>query len=137
MPAAHGVETRIEFHQGDLFDGTRPMPSYDFIVSNPPYVSEAEYAALDASVKDFEPGIALVAGPHGTSVIERLIPQAAERLRPGGWLIMEISPMIEARVRTLLSAEPRFGAPQTVKDLAQWARVITAQRMDSSTTSVG
>ncbi len=125
----HGVEARLDFYQGDLFEGSSSLPTFDFVVSNPPYVSDSEFDALDAGVRDFEPKMALVAGPNGTSVIERLIPQAAERLRPGGWLIIEISPMIAARVRDLLNAHPSFATPHTVKDLAQLARVITAQRV--------
>ena len=57
---------------------------FDFILSNPPYVSEAESERLPREVKDYEPRVALVAGPRGTEVIERLVPQAAERLREGG-----------------------------------------------------
>ena len=68
---------------------------FDFVLSNPPYVSESEFAELPLTVRDFEPRTALVAGPRGDEVVERLLPQAAARLKAGGWLIMEISPMIE------------------------------------------
>ena len=51
---------------------------------------------LPRDVRDYEPRQALVAGPTGVEVIERLVPQAAARLRPGGWLLLEISPMIES-----------------------------------------
>ena len=76
----HGVAERIEFVESDLFAAVPPERKFDFIASNPPYVSEAELAQLVKSVKDFEPRTALIAGPRGTEVIERLIPQAAERL---------------------------------------------------------
>ena len=65
---------------------------FDFVVSNPPYVSAAEMEKLAPDVRKYEPHAALLAGPKGTEVIERLIPQAAERLRPGGHFLMEISP---------------------------------------------
>ena len=71
---------------------------------------------------------ALVAGEHGTDVIEQLIPQAAQRLKPSGWLIMEISPMIEQRVHALLEQDGRFLKAKTTKDLSQLARVVSAQR---------
>ena len=68
---------------------------FDFIVSNPPYVAQAEMERLPPDVRNFEPRAALLAGPTGTEVIAALVPQAAERLRPGGYLLMEISPTID------------------------------------------
>ena len=55
---------------------------FDFIVSNPPYVAAAELDGWLRDVRKFEPRAALLAGPRGTEVIERLIPQAAERCCP-------------------------------------------------------
>jgi release factor glutamine methyltransferase len=98
------------------------------VASNPPYVSEAEWESLPPDVKKYEPRTALVAGPLGTEVIARLIPQAAERLRPGGHLLMEISPMIHEAVGKLIEAEPRWELQPTVKDLARHARVVVARR---------
>ncbi len=124
----HGVAERIECVESDLFAAVPADRKFDIIASNPPYVSEAEFAQLSKTVKDFEPHAALVAGPRGTEVIERLIPQAAERLKPGGWLLMEVSPMIEAAARALLEADTRFTVQATVKDLAQQPRVVQGQR---------
>ena len=126
--ADHGVQDRIEFVESSVFSQIPPEPVFDFVLSNPPYITESEYADLDPHVKDHEPKVALLAGEHGTSVIEQLIPQSAERLKPGGWLVMEISPMIEARVRQLLTDDGNFGEPHTTKDLSQLARVVSAQR---------
>ena len=81
-------------------------------------------------MRKFEPRTALVAGPRGTEVIERLIPQAAERLRPGGHLLIEISPMIHDAVRALLEADGRFELGPTIKDLARLPRVVQARRRD-------
>jgi release factor glutamine methyltransferase len=126
--AMHQVTERIEFAQGDLFAPIPMEPRFSVIASNPPYVSESEFAALTSTVKDHEPRQALVAGPAGTEFIERLIPQAAERLLPGGWLIIELSPMIAGRVVELIVADGRFEPASTVKDLAGLARVIKARR---------
>jgi release factor glutamine methyltransferase len=123
-----GVAERIEFVQGDLLGTLAPELRFNFIVSNPPYVSDSEYEALDRDVKNFEPRLALIAGPLGTSVIERLIPQAAERLESGGSLLLEISPMLEDKVRRLIAADGRFALEATIKDLAGQARVIAARR---------
>jgi len=126
--AAHGVAERIEFVQGDLLAELPGEPRFSVVASNPPYVSESEFAALAPSVKDHEPRQALLAGPKGTEVIERLIPQAAERMLAGGWLILEVSPMIAARVVELVAADGRYDPAIVVKDLAGLARVVKARR---------
>ena len=72
----------------------------------------------------------MLAGPRGTEVIESLIPQAAERLRPGGHLLMEISPMIHDAVRKLLEADGRFELGPTIKDLARLPRVVQGTRKE-------
>ena len=122
----HGVVDRVQFVCGNLFD---PVPHgvwFDFIVSNPPYVTTAEYAQLAREVREHEPRQALVAGDKGTEVIERLIPHAARKLKPGGWLLLEISPMIEQAVHELVVSDGRFTAPETIRDLAGHARVVQA-----------
>ena len=126
--ARHQVADRIDFAHGDLLAGLPAEPQFAVIASNPPYVSDSEYAALVPQVKDHEPKLALVAGPTGTEVIERLIPQAAERLLPGGLLVMEVSPMIAERVIELFAADGRYEPATVVKDLAQQARVVQAIR---------
>lgn len=124
----HGVAERIEFIQSDLLEKLADRPPFDFVVSNPPYVSEAEFEKLAPDVAKYEPRLALVSGPKGTEVIERLIPQAAEHLQPGGSLLMEISPMIHEAVEALVDGEPRLRRGPTVKDLARHPRVVQAVR---------
>ena len=126
--AQHGVADRIEFLEGDLLSSLPSEPRFAVIASNPPYVSEAEYEQLAPQVKNHEPRQALVAGPTGTEVIERLIPQAAERLLPGGWLILELSPMIASRVVELIAADGRYEPATMIKDLAGLARVVKTRR---------
>jgi release factor glutamine methyltransferase len=124
----HGVTDRIEWFESDLLASVPEDRKFDIIVSNPPYITTAEMAALAGDVRRFEPELALHGGEQGTDVISRLIPQAAERLAPEGWLLMEISPTILAAVETLIEAEPRLERRPTQKDLAGMARVVQAQR---------
>ena len=124
----HQVADRIEFLRSDLLAETPPAAQFDVIASNPPYVSQGEWEQLSAEVRDFEPALALVGGPTGSETIGRLVPQAAQRLRPGGWLLMEIGPTTESAVRNLLTKDDRFQLLPTVKDLAGLPRVIKAQR---------
>jgi release factor glutamine methyltransferase len=125
--ADHGVADRIEWVAGDLLAAVSER-EFDVIVSNPPYVSAAEFADLPATVRDFEPRQALLAGDRGTEVIERLVPQAADRLAPGGWLLIEISPMIEAAAVGLLAAQPTLELAPTIKDLSGLPRIIQARK---------
>jgi release factor glutamine methyltransferase len=124
----HGVADRVELLESDLFAAIPPDRSFDFVVSNPPYVSIAEMQTLAPDVRKFEPPGALVAGETGTEVIAALIPQAAERLSSGGHLLIEISPMIHDAVLALLGAETRFQPLPTIKDLARLPRVVQAVR---------
>jgi release factor glutamine methyltransferase len=124
----HGVAERIEFVRSDLFDQVDPSRVFDFIVSNPPYITSAEMAELADDVRRYEPALALDGGPAGTNVVERLLPQAAERLTTDGWLLMETSPTIADRVERLVDATPMLKRFPTQKDLAGHARVVEAQR---------
>lgn len=126
--ARHGVAGRIEFLQSDLFAAVPPERRFDFIVSNPPYVSRKEMDSLPRDVRAFEPGVALVAGARGTEVIEALVPQAAERLHGGGFLLIEVSPMVHQAVESLIAADSRLELRPTVKDLARLPRVVQAKR---------
>jgi release factor glutamine methyltransferase len=125
--ADHGVADRIEFVHSDLFDAVSQEHRFQIIASNPPYVSESELARLPPDVRDFEPRQALVAGPRGTEVIERLVVQAAERLVSGGWLLMEISPMIESAARDLVTNHGAYELRPTIKDHAGQPRVLQAR----------
>jgi release factor glutamine methyltransferase len=124
----HHVAERIAFVEGDLLAPLAAQQELDFVVSNPPYVKQSEWEALAREVRDCEPRLALVSGESGTEIIARLIPQAAERLRSSGYLLTEISPMIEADVRRLVEADGRFDPPTVLKDLAGHARVVQARR---------
>lgn len=125
---AHDVADRIEWIEGDLLTSLSEDPRFDFIVSNPPYVSQAELEQTPREVQLYEPHSALVAGPTGDEIIARLVPQAASRLVGGGALITEISPMLEQRILQLLQQDDRFEEPNIVKDLSGHSRVIVTRR---------
>ena len=126
--ADHQVLDRIEFIESDLLMAVPAETRFRVIASNPPYVTESELATVSPQVKDHEPRVALLGGPTGTEIIERLIPQAADRLLPGGLLVMEISPTIADRVVELLAAEDRFEPASLEKDLAGQVRIVRAIR---------
>jgi release factor glutamine methyltransferase len=121
--ARHDLSSRIQFHETDLLDGL-PRSQFDFVVSNPPYVGEAEADQVQLEVRKFEPRNAVFAGQTGLEVIARLIPQAREALRPGGWLVFEISGTIAADVQRLLSG---WKDVEITNDLQGIARVARAR----------
>lgn len=125
---AHGVDDRIELIESDLLTSVPAERRFDFVVSNPPYVTRAEMESLSPEVRDFEPHAALLAGDRGTEVIESLIPQAADHLPPGGHLLIEINPVLHDAVQSLLAADSHFEPGPTVKDLARLPRVVQAKR---------
>jgi release factor glutamine methyltransferase len=119
-----GFGGRIEFRSGDLlapFAGRQ----FDLVVSNPPYVSEAEPEKTQREVREFEPRLAVFGGPTGLEIYQRLIPQAHEHLREGGWLVMEIGFSIEEPIRRLLDG---WSEIRTVNDLQGIPRVVAAKR---------
>ena len=125
----HGVADRMDFFEGDLLSMTPAENQWDIIASNPPYIGEQETGTLAENVLKHEPRIALFGGPTGTEIIARLIPQAATRLRLGGRLILEVSPLIAAQVASLIAADGHFEQATITKDLAGLERVITARRL--------
>jgi len=126
--ARHQLEKRIQFHDTDLLRGIESN-SFDMVVSNPPYVGESEADQVQLEVRKFEPRHAVFAGPAGLEVIERLIPQALAVLKPGGWLLMEISGTIVDGVRRLLEGWDEVGI---TNDLQGIPRVARARKLDRS-----
>ena len=127
--ANHGVKERIEFLEMDLLEKLPAERTLDLVISNPPYIGLQEEATLAPQVRDHEPRLALFAGPDGTEIIARLIPQAAERLKTGGYLLMEVSPMIAAAVVDLVGQSQLFEPATVLKDLAGLGRVVQARRL--------
>jgi len=121
--ARHQLEHRVHFHQTDLLVGLEGK--FDVVVSNPPYVGESEEETVQLEVRKFEPRNAVFAGATGTEVIARLIPQAMKILRPGGWLVMEISGTIANEVRNSLEG---WQSVEVKPDLQSIPRVAIAQK---------
>jgi release factor glutamine methyltransferase len=122
--ARHQLESRVHFHETDLLAGL-PPETFDFVVSNPPYVGDSEEDQVQLEVRKFEPRTAVFAGPTGLEVISRLIPQAHAALRPGGWLVLEISGAIAPQVQHLLQ---NWSHVQLIPDLQSIPRIARARK---------
>jgi len=124
----HGVSDRLNFVQCDLLSGVSQPDRFSLICSNPPYITDAEYSELDSSVREFEPKTALVSGPKGTEIIERVIEVCRDRLVTGGFCIVEMSPMIAESCRALAEDAAIFDDVKLVKDLAGHQRLLSMRR---------
>lgn len=118
----HGVAERLRFLESDLL-GAVAGRKFHAIVSNPPYVADAE--PLEPQVRDYEPHAALFAGPDGLDVYRRLIPQAHSALLRGGWLMLEIGHGQRDALANLLAA---WHDVDFLHDLRGIARVAIARR---------
>ena len=127
----HEVCERITWLEGDLLS---PLEKglegrIDVIVSNPPYIAEAEWATLQPEVRLFEPRGALVAGPQGTELHERLLQEAGRYLVLGGALIMEVGVGQARAMRRIVERIPGYRFHQLVYDEAGLERVVIVQRV--------
>ncbi len=122
----HGVLDRVEFVEGNF--ATPPKAWFSTahtVVSNPPYVREAEWAALEPEVRDHDPKDALVPGRRGLEAYRELIPQARRLLRPEGRLLLELGAGQAAEVRALALAAG-FASVHVKPDLNGIPRLLTA-----------
>jgi release factor glutamine methyltransferase len=101
------------------------------VVSNPPYVTAAEYAALAPEVRDHEPAGALVAGPTGRECLEHLIAGGLDWLEPGGVLVLELAPDQAAPMAAAAEAAG-YEAVAIQPDLAGRDRALSARRPGST-----
>lgn len=119
------LEARVDFVECDLGSAFRDG-SFDMVVSNPPYVAEADRAILQPEVRDHEPALALFGGASGLEIYRRLIPEAARLLKPGGRMILELGFDSLGPVRRML--DHRWSDIEIIHDLAQVPRALCATR---------
>lgn len=128
---AHGVMDKIEFLEGDLYSPLEPLglrANTQLILSNPPYVSKEEMAALEPEIKEYEPVDALYGGEDGLVFIRRIIESSPEYLVQDGALIMEAGYAQTGKVMGLIRGSVAFGQSEMKKDLAGIERVLVALR---------
>jgi release factor glutamine methyltransferase len=121
---AQQLSAHIDFLTANLVDAFRDR-SVDMLVSNPPYVPRTDEPGLQREVRDYEPHVALFAGPTGLELYDRLIVEAARVLRPDGWLLLELGYNSLEPVRAML--ERGWTDITVMHDLAGFPRVIAAQ----------
>ena len=130
--ARHGVADRIEFRLGSLYEpllaGAAAPILADYLVSNPPYISDAEWTQVAANVRDYEPSLALRGGMDGLDYLLPLIADAAEALKPGGLALFEIAASQKQAALDLAAANPRLTNIAVLDDHEGLPRVLEATR---------
>lgn len=125
--AALGVGDRIDAFLADLID--EKSRRYDFIVSNPPYIAEQDYARLMPDVKDYEPKGALHGGEDGLDYYRRILELADGILKEDGFVAFEIGYDQADALRSLL-AEHSYDKVEVFQDLAGKDRVVIGVKHD-------
>ena len=119
----HGVAKRIDFRQGDLLNALGEE-RFDYLLSNPPYISDAEWADVLPNVKDHEPVTALRSGADGLDHLRPLIANAHRHLLPGGQGLFEFSSTQADAVQQLAAANASLRNPTILSDHEQLPRVL-------------
>jgi len=121
----HNVAQQITFVKSDWYDNL-PVKQYDYIVSNPPYISRTEKNQIAEETYLFEPDIALYAEEGGLSSYKAIISNAAKYLKPDGKLILEIGYLQKASIIEILQRH-KFLNCTAWQDLAGYDRVIITE----------
>ena len=128
------VETKISFIKQDFFDLQRAAcslqpKSFDFVVSNPPYISTAEIEALQPEVK-YEPHMALDGGKDGLDFYRRIINKVPRYLRKDGFLIMEMGFNQKDAIKNIFQKTGYFETIELIKDYNNIDRIIIAKKRE-------
>lgn len=126
--AALGLARRVTAELLDVrCDPPRALGSFDMIVSNPPYIRDDEMPKLDASVRDYEPALALAAGADGLDFYRAIAEKWTPLLRLGGWMLLEVGEGQAPDVTALLR---RAGLRSlgTARDTAGTERVVFGRK---------
>ena len=118
-----GVSKRLKLFKSDV--DNFQIGKYDLIVSNPPYIKNADLKYLDRNVIGFEPRLALDGGPEGLSVIQKVIEKSSKLIKKNGILVLEMAFDQKDKVMKILKKEG-FYIKKIIKDLADKDRCITA-----------
>ncbi|MGD8370244.1 MAG: peptide chain release factor N(5)-glutamine methyltransferase [Syntrophobacterales bacterium] len=121
------VDRKIHFLCSDMFSGFSPgWQKFAVVVTNPPYVSQAEFAELPPEIRDYEPRHALDGGPDGLSAIRRIIQEAPTVLYQKGALVMEMGADQAESVSALVKASQQYESCRIIKDYSGIDRVLLA-----------
>ncbi|MEX2219267.1 MAG: peptide chain release factor N(5)-glutamine methyltransferase [Phycisphaerales bacterium] len=130
----HGVADRIDLLGGDLLGplrdhpGTRGDGSLHYLLSNPPYIPDHEWAAVAPNVRDYEPHAALRGGADGLEFIRVLVDEGPRFIRPGGLMLIEVADSTAPVALELVRGRPEMEEARILSDHEGLPRVIAGRR---------
>lgn len=117
----------IKLLQADVFTDFLPDEAFDLIVSNPPYISAEDFETLQPEIRDFEPKIATTDGGDGLRFIRRISDLAMKKLKPGGWLLMEVA-YNQSEQAQAIARENGLTSIEICDDLSGVPRIIRGRK---------
>ncbi len=127
----HGVDERITFCEGDLFNPIESLGlkgKIDLFLSNPPYVSKKMMEELQPEIDLYEPVLAVAGGEDGFDYYRKIIPEAALYIKPGGFFFLEIGYGQTDGTMSLIEQAKVYKDIEVMKDFADIDRVFKMQR---------
>ena len=130
----HGLADRVDLARGDLLDALRAHPvagkkaSLRYLCSNPPYIPDDEWAAVEPNVKHHEPAIALRGGPDGMDFVRPLVEGGPAFIEPGGLMLIEVAAARAPDALALAEAHPDLTNARILKDSDGLPRVLVAEK---------
>ena len=132
------AQDRVTIRRGDLFgalDGDELVGAVDMVVCNPPYISTARLDGESAHLLHAEPREAFDGGPYGISIHQRLIRDAVDFLKPGGWLLFEFGLGQDRQVAALTARTKAYEPVTFTKDEVGMPRVAILCKLESNAPS--
>ena len=124
----HGVQEKIEFRLGDLWQPFMGQElKFDVIVSNPPYIAPETIDSLSSEVREYEPRLAFDGREEGMFFIRKIITEGPEFLKPGGWILVEMDPEQTSKALNLVEKSNNYENKERIKDYSHKYRVVVAQ----------
>jgi release factor glutamine methyltransferase len=127
----HNLADRVTLLQGDLFAALGAYVDktpFDILTANPPYIATGQMSALPRHVRDYEPHLALDGGPDGLDPHRRILTGAADRVRAGGRVLLEIAFDQQEAAIDMAGQFPAFADPKILRDHAGHPRVLALTR---------
>ena len=128
--ALMGLGSRVEFRQGDFlapFADGQFEHNVDLLVCNPPYISSGKVGAMPTEIIGHEPSLAFDGGPFGVKILQRLLSEAPQFLRPGGWLAFEVGLGQGPAIMDRLRRNPAYADLAAVADASGAIRAVVAR----------
>jgi release factor glutamine methyltransferase len=130
----HAVLDRLDLLHGDLlapvrdFPASRSIGSLHYLVSNPPYIPDHEWAAVKANVREYEPELALRGGADGLDQVRRLIAEGPDLVRPGGLILIEVADSCAPAALERMRSRQGIDEARIIADFEGLPRVIVGRR---------